>query len=220
MYQEWLRKGLAKKGKSHQGLANAIGYERSVVTKMANGQRKIRADELDKIASYIDEPIPHREWGNHSKGPDNDSVAFVEAIAGGGIWREARALTMYVDMVIPVYSDPRVAGLRQHAVRVEGTDFNKHFHPGDLALFVPFWERRKVPADGDIVEIERKNGNLVETTIRRVRVTPDGYEFWVESDDPKWKDEPPILVKDIHKISGGMQIKGLYVALYRPNPNL
>jgi transcriptional regulator with XRE-family HTH domain len=219
MYLEWLRKGLQKKGKTQGGLAQKIGIGRTDVNKMVKGTRKIYADELQAIASYIEEPVPHADLGSYSKGGESDSYAFVEAVAGAGIWREAGALTMYLDMVVPVFTDPRVAGLKQHAVRVEGTDFNEQFKPGDLALFVPFWERRKVPIDGDIVELERKRGDLVETTIRRVRVTADGYEFHAESTDPKWKDTPPIRVKDIHNITG-MTIVGLFVALHRPNPNL
>jgi len=219
MYLDWLRKGMQKKGKTHLGLALKLNIGRTDVTKMLGGNRKIPADELRGIAEYIEEPIPHENLGSYSRAGESEEVCFVEAVAGGGIWREPGALTMYLEMTVPVYTDPRVAGLRQHAVRVEGTDFNKQFKPGDLVLFVPFWERRKLPVDGDIVELERKRDGLIETTIRRVKVTDTGYEFWPESDDPKWADQPPIRIKDIHNMNG-LEIKGLYAALHRPNPNL
>lgn len=221
MYLEWLKRGLKKKDKTHQGLAARMGVDRTAVTKMLQGKRKILADELQAIADYIEEPIPVTGGGPLGKSGtklDDDQYAPLTAIASGGVWREAGGLSMLAATMesVRAYPDHRVAGLKQHSVRIEGTDCNKLFAFGDIVIFVPFSAVRAAPREGDIVEIERRKGDLVETTIRRVHLEDGVIEFWPESTDPKWQE--PFRVTDIHKITD-FKIVGLYLAAQRVNPD-
>jgi len=55
----WIDQGLGKPGKSGKGLAKALGVNEAIVSRMRSGQRRFhRADQLEKIAEYIEEPIP------------------------------------------------------------------------------------------------------------------------------------------------------------------
>lgn len=60
MFEAWIAKGLKKKGKDQYGLADALGVERSAVSKLINGKRQLKADEIEKVAKYIEEPPPSR----------------------------------------------------------------------------------------------------------------------------------------------------------------
>lgn len=60
MFKEWISAGLEKKGKSHQGLANALGIDRTVISKIISGVRQLKAEEIVRVAAYLDEPPPSR----------------------------------------------------------------------------------------------------------------------------------------------------------------
>src|SRR5262249_42143117 len=55
---DWIRRGLRKPGKTQAGLARAIGRSPSAVNNLLAGKRRLRADEIGKIARYLEEPPP------------------------------------------------------------------------------------------------------------------------------------------------------------------
>lgn len=59
--RHWLKHGLSKPGKSKGGLARALGRSNSVVSKILNGTREIKARELPLIAAYLGELVPPYE---------------------------------------------------------------------------------------------------------------------------------------------------------------
>ena len=55
----WILKGLEKPGKSRAGIARALGgLHASQVTRLLKGERRLMADEVQKIASYLGEAAP------------------------------------------------------------------------------------------------------------------------------------------------------------------
>lgn len=61
MFTEWVAQGLQKPGKDQYGLADALGVERTAISKLINGKRQLKADEIEKVAAYIEEPPPDRQ---------------------------------------------------------------------------------------------------------------------------------------------------------------
>lgn len=61
MFEAWVAKGLKKPGKDQYGLADALGVDRSAVSKIITGKRQIKAGEIEKVARYLEEPPPDRE---------------------------------------------------------------------------------------------------------------------------------------------------------------
>lgn len=57
-YKDWVASGLLKKGKSKGGLAKVLGVHQSQITRLLDGDRQIKAEELPLIARYIQEPPP------------------------------------------------------------------------------------------------------------------------------------------------------------------
>lgn len=62
MYREWLAKLLEREGRgSQKRLATYLGIEPSAVTRMVNDERRIKADELSRIAHFFGAEIPTSE---------------------------------------------------------------------------------------------------------------------------------------------------------------
>lgn len=61
MYIEWIKNGLKKPEKSATGLARAMGIHPSQITRILardKKARKIKVDEVEVIAKYLEEPAP------------------------------------------------------------------------------------------------------------------------------------------------------------------
>ena len=54
-----IRRGLRKPGKTQAGLARALGRAPSAINNLLAGKRRLRADEIARIARYLEEPPPH-----------------------------------------------------------------------------------------------------------------------------------------------------------------
>lgn len=86
MYQEWILDGLKKPGKTKGGLAKALRLHQSQVTRLlSEGGRRLKVDELDKIAEYLEEPVPTKRLIVSSYDPDlpDDEEAEPEHMSGG-----------------------------------------------------------------------------------------------------------------------------------------
>lgn len=60
MFVEWIAAGLEKPGKHQKGLAEAMGIDRSSVSKLLSGVRQLKANEIETVATYLEEPPPTR----------------------------------------------------------------------------------------------------------------------------------------------------------------
>lgn len=54
----WIIEGLKKEGKSKKGLAEALGRFPSAVSDLLKGRRRLRADEIETVAAYLEVPVP------------------------------------------------------------------------------------------------------------------------------------------------------------------
>ncbi len=71
MYVDWIATGLKKPGKTKGGLAKALRLHQSQITRLlSKGGRRLRADELDRISEYLEEPVPTRTPLVNSYDPD------------------------------------------------------------------------------------------------------------------------------------------------------
>lgn len=58
MLEQWLKRGLAKPGKTQRELARLLGLDPSAVNRMVKGQRQVQVREVATIAAYLEEPAP------------------------------------------------------------------------------------------------------------------------------------------------------------------
>ncbi|MCP5081099.1 MAG: helix-turn-helix domain-containing protein [Alphaproteobacteria bacterium] len=187
MLREWLKKGFKKPGKSQTGLAKVLGVDQSVVSKMASGVRKISAQELFKIARYLDEPIPASEDAQQRA---RNRIELGKSLGGpilnrgrvaAGVWREPATLNQEEPEPAPIPRDPRYPHIEQYALEVEGESVNKIAQNGWTVVCVSYWQARRDMVDGDLIHVERKNeADQREYTLKRLKMGPEGPELWPE----------------------------------------
>jgi transcriptional regulator with XRE-family HTH domain len=178
MYIEWLRTGLKRPGKSQRGLAKKLNVSESVVSRMLNGDRKLRADELDIIASYLGEPLPTSRTIVERR---HLPAIQLTKIAAPGVWREQGAIVILDKKLIPSNPDPKYADFQQFAVLLEGS--NRY------AICIGHNPAHALQ-QGDLVLVERHSGPLVETTLRRVALTSNGVKLTLVSHQ---NDSPDVI---------------------------
>lgn len=118
-------------------------------------------------------------------------VAVVGEVAAG-VWQEHNGWDDGKFDNIPVVPG-RYEGLEQFAYLVRGPSMDlARIFDGEFIVCVKYFEAREAPADGDIVVVTRTNGDLVERTVKRVRITKSAMELVPESSDPRF--QTPIVV--------------------------
>lgn len=112
MFQEWIADGLKKQGKDQYGLADVLGIDRSAISKLVNGVRQLKADEIAKVAAYLEEPPPARMMpvcytvgaGQEVFAVDADGPQDYEPVSG--FWGvEAELAVVKGDSMWPMFSE-------------------------------------------------------------------------------------------------------------------
>lgn len=60
-YRDWISTGLLKPGKSKGGLAKVLGVHQSQVTRLLDGERQLKAEEVPLVARYLKSSPPGLE---------------------------------------------------------------------------------------------------------------------------------------------------------------
>jgi hypothetical protein len=199
-YTAWIRKGLGKPGKSQKGLAASLGVVPSVVSKMLNGRRKLKADEVAVVAAYleIDPPNSPRE---HLRTKFAVRTIPLRARLEVGVWRRIGRGVMDTTL-IPASPDPRVANFEQYSVALDGVEYAGM--PGRYAICVPYGDLRQTPRDGDLLHVVVKNGDLQQELLL---IAKDGK---LTLPDPHSALIPPVGIYE-----PAITIEGLVVGFYQ-----
>ncbi|MFG1334010.1 hypothetical protein V5F41_22500 [Xanthobacter autotrophicus] len=201
IYRQWIKLGLQKPGKNASGLAKVLGRNPSAVTRMVNGERQVKANELPLISSYLGEPVPIVGKMAATEAPDvarvtasvrNATAVRVAGEVAAGTWLEILDDFDPSDAtgdwpVSPIPADPRYPALAQFDLKVRGTSINRYAREGEILRCVDLHRSDMDFHDGDLVIVRRKRLDLIETTAKRVRFSGGKLELWPESDDPHWQ---------------------------------
>lgn len=112
MFQEWISKNLKKPGKDQYGLGDALGVGRTSISKLINGKRQLKAEEISKAAAYLEDPPPARTMpvrytvgaGQEVFAVDGDAPLEYEAISG--FWGvEAELAVVRGDSMWPIFTE-------------------------------------------------------------------------------------------------------------------
>lgn len=187
----WILNGLSLQGKSKSGLAKAIGRSPSAVTDILSGRRRLRADEIPMIAEYLGVDPPRTI--TKAKVPALAELPVL-GFVGASIWRETVEETK--PKMVAAARDARFPDAKQFLLRVVGDSMNAAEPPipdGSLIRCIAWADTGMAPRTGLLVVARRTDGNLAETTIKRIHVFPDRVELRPESYNP---DHKPIIVRD------------------------
>lgn len=149
---ETIRKGLEKEGKSQRGLAVAMGIDPTAVSRLLNGQRQLKANEVPKVEAYLN-ASPE---STHKSKQNNTSLDRGVALAstGGGTAEGARLPQLPVlgmaecgpdgwslfngDLVELVTMPANLVGVKgAYGVYIQGESMSPRYRPGEIAHIHP-----------------------------------------------------------------------------------
>lgn len=193
LLRDWVRTGCKKPGKSGKGLAAALGMSPSQVSRMLKSDeklapgkkppRRVRLDELQTIAEYIEEQIPTGLLsGDANNKAPAQSIALgneiavplvrVSVVIAPMVWREVGVPVAIAERVA-ASPDSRVSGMKQYACKIESEN-------GRFVVCVPYFSMRNAPLANDVVHVRRIDGNRYEDTLRTVRIVRGQVQLHME----------------------------------------
>lgn len=151
---------LEKTGKSQADLGRHLGLSDSVMSKLLNGTRRLRADEAEKITRFFSEPGPSYEKRPVSDvRPVDTPVAITPRsmmprdvpILGTAWGGESGDFTMNGETGGYALRPERYEGRKDiFALYVQGTSMEPRYYAGELIVV----EKRRPPQNGDHVVVE------------------------------------------------------------------
>jgi transcriptional regulator with XRE-family HTH domain len=206
LFIEWIRRGLRSPGKNQSGLAAHLGVAHPQITMMLQGKRRIKADELPKIAEYLETNVPIVTYDAATGRVVAKEAELVErvpvypmirGVVAGGRWLEMDTWSSDGDGVerypTPVFVPENIDASAVYVLKIEGNSVNRKAPDGGFVVCLPLDSAPRNFRSGDWVVAERRRGDLIETTVKQVSRNDEGqWELLPLSDDPK--HQAPITV--------------------------
>jgi hypothetical protein len=195
LIQEWVRKGLLKKGKTNTGLAKALGLEQPRIPEIKDGRRRVQAAELPVIASYLEEPVPPQLV----EVTDPWQRVIVSGTVQAGYWAEPNEDRAGEPEVLQVPLPEILRSIPIQGIRVEGDSMNKVFPAGTRLVCASLYdlhEEEPIAGKRYIVRRTRADG-AVEMTVKEAEQDATGkWWLWPRSTDPRHQEPIPFDTKE------------------------
>ncbi|SDE45962.1 LexA family transcriptional regulator [Rhodospira trueperi] len=200
---EWIKEGLDNPAKSRIGLADALGRNSAVVTRILQGKRRLKADEIPAVAAYLElEPPPEvarvmieRTEDMRASGRD---LPIYSSARGG---RTGMIVTFdpieYVTRPEPL-RDVRGA----FGMYVVGDSMAPAYRQGDMVLIHP----HRPVNQGDDVLLVKEDGDGVNEAMVKALIAMTDDEVRVRQYNPP-RDLDPIPRAEVRNV---MLIVGCY----------
>ncbi|WJR66987.1 helix-turn-helix domain-containing protein [Neorhizobium sp. CSC1952] len=209
MYLDWIREALKQPGKTQVGLAAHLGIAHPQITQLLKGKRKLKVNEIPKIAAYLGVDPP----GGEIKPSSSKWVPARKAgIVAAGLFREVDEFDQSEPEEITVPRDENFPNARQLIFDVEGDSMNelkpRPILPGDTVVATAYEDiaGRVVLRDGMVVVVQRTRdgGHMREWSVKQIEIYEDRTEFHPRSSNPKHK---PIIVHRQFDTDDGVSVE-------------
>jgi transcriptional regulator with XRE-family HTH domain len=221
----------ARKAKriSQEELAEAVGLSTSQISRFERGTREPRAEDVRKIAEVLGlsiaslmEGSPPLVGGVAKTGSPRSVPVLGEAATGR--WMEHEGTPEQTNDLVPAIPG-RFGSFEQFAYAVIGPSMESaKIHHGDYVICVPYASVREAPSHGDIVVIERRNGDLIEQSCRQLEINGGRIEFWSRTTDKRFQN--PVRIQKLDGVANvtelpsedgtKVNVVGLVIGRYSP----
>lgn len=214
-YLDWIRENLKKTGKTQSGLAAHLGIAHPQITQLLKGNRKLKVDELPRIAEYLEAELPSGDVVPSSSGLTEGIVAgLVEA----GTFREVDEFDQSERQRVAIPRDELFPNARQLLFDCSGDSMNdlkpRPILQGDRLVCLAYDDVEHLVElkSGMVVVVERTrdSGHFREWSVKQLELYADRAEFHPRSTNPKHK---PIVVRQDHDADDGVAVQ--VIALVR-----
>jgi SOS-response transcriptional repressor LexA len=181
MLDGWLRNALTTSGLNQTELASRL-----------NGKRAIAADEMLAISEITSVHAPDSRDGAIQVELPGDGLPILGSIQAGA-WLDTAMIDPDSEPeIMQVNPDRRFPRAAQYVLWVRGNSMDLDWPDGSYVTCVDFAASGLALKEGLTVHVERHQagGQLVEITLKVLRL--QGGKFWLHprSSDPKWKPVP------------------------------
>jgi SOS-response transcriptional repressor LexA len=207
-----------REAKGYEGpadAARAFGWNEHTYKSHENGVRGIRLPAAQKYAKAFGSTPAYLMTGDTgaSSLPAMEEVTTVPVMGevAAGLFR-AGNWTPDDDAEIPALPRKGIPASKQYAVRVDGPSVNRRIPDGMYAICAMFDAYPGGATMGSLVHVTRQDGELVEHTIKELRLTAQGMMLMPVSDHPDYQ-EPVQLASNEESV---VEIKGVVIGVFQP----
>jgi transcriptional regulator with XRE-family HTH domain len=180
----WIRGGLKQQGKTQAGLARALGRSPSAINNLLKGRRRLRTDEIPKVAHYLEISPPRLFTGDDVTHVTNGTPAIpvIGYVGAGGFAYRYAVGQGDLDKIEPEQTMPQTV-----AVEIRGDSLGRSFD-----RWLVFYDDGAHPATenliGKLCVVGLPDDRMLIKTIRR---GSRAGLFTLESNtEPAIKDTP------------------------------
>jgi phage repressor protein C with HTH and peptisase S24 domain len=203
----WIRRGLAKPGKSQRGLAQALGIDPAGVNRLLKGERQLKAAEIAEVARYLGEEPPAlgRSLAKAHRPPPPDAPSSnigddayarvavyggrAAAGAGGEGGDRVKHYLVFREQWLRAVTSAPIDELA--VIEIDGDSMEPTLRSGDHALV----DRTEVrPRQKDGLYVIRADGGL---QVKRVSAHPVSGLLTISSDNPAYRSYADIRPGDV-----------------------
>ncbi len=188
-----------KKGLTQEALAELANTNHSTIGRLENGKRDLDEKWRRVLAPILgvhpanllyppDELLIAKEIGDTGLTKVNrkfESLPLIGKVEAG-VFSEA---TLFPEDERKYYSLPvslKYPNYKRFCLEVRGNSMNLEFPPGSLVICIDMIELGEDPLDGEIYVVDHIVHDEVESTLKELRIMPDGTQYlWPRSDDPE-----------------------------------
>lgn len=201
----WIRRGLAKPGKSQRGLAQALAIDPAGINRLLKGERQLKAAEIARVARYLGEEPPAIGHGTARvpaqrfdalSGAGDDAYARVAvyegraaAGAGGEAGEQIKHYLVFREQWLRAVTSAPIEELA--VIEIDGDSMEPTLRSGDHAL-VDRTECRPRQKDG--LYVIRADGGL---QVKRVSAHPVTGLLTISSDNAAYRSYSDIRPTDV-----------------------
>jgi len=144
---QWIHKGLQRPGRSRAGLARALRLNPSQVTRLLAGSRRLKVDEVERIARYLGVGPDQADYTERLRPLGVPIVDYVQA----GHWGEVNEPFPQGDDYDVVHPNEPV-GERAFALIVKGVSMLSEFREPDRIIVDP--DVQPIPGDFVVAKLD------------------------------------------------------------------
>lgn len=195
--------------------ARAFGWNEHTYKSHENGVRGVRLDAAKKYAKAFGSTAAYILTGQTASSElppliEVSTVPLLGEVAAGMF--KAGNWTPDDDTEIPAIPRKGIPASKQYAVRVDGPSVNKRIPDGMYAICALFDAVPGGATMGSLVHVVRQDGDLIEHTIKELRLTSSGMMLMPVSDDPAYQ-EPVALASSEES---HVEIRGIVIGVFQP----
>ena len=172
MNQSLLREHRLKAGLSQVELAARAGTTQPSINRLETGQTQLTKKWAERLAPHLGIDPKQLLFGAESDKVKNVQRLRVVGTAAAGVWRDITLYEANEDaQELTIATDERFYHARQYALHIVGDSMNLLFPDGSYVTCVDFAESGLALKPGMIVHVERRQGHLIETTVKAISAT-------------------------------------------------